>query len=195
MKRWPTDEGASVNRQYRRGVVLLYLLLSGIAGDARAQTFGPAKRTVDFGRDVKPILSNHCYACHGPDPAKRRAGLRLDRKEDALRTSKSGEAAVVPGYPSRSALLHRVTSDDDSLRMPPKRLDRRLSKAQVETLRQWIDEGASWEEHWSFVKPVRPPLPQVKTAAWPRNPIDYFILARLEKKGLAPSPEADRGTL
>jgi hypothetical protein len=172
-------------------VQLLDWTYSAHAADARPS----AKPSVDFTRDVKPILSNYCFACHGPDPAKRKAGLRLDRREDAIRQRKSGAVAIIPGASSRSALIQRVTSDDDGERMPPERLDKRLSKSQIETLGRWIDEGARWEEHWSFVKPVRPPLPRVQNAAWPRNAIDHFILAKLEAKGLAPSAEADRATL
>src|SRR5262245_52329724 len=195
-KRIPVSP-ASLRVDYRLQIAItavLGLLLPGMkaAGDGASP---PSKPTVDFGRDVKPILSNYCYGCHGPDGTKRKAGLRLDRKEDALRPLKSGGRAIIPGHSAQSAVVERVSSDDDSWRMPPHRLGKPLSKAQVETLRRWIDAGASWEDHWSFVKPVRPPLPKVRKSAWARNAIDYFVLANLEEKGLSPSPEADRATL
>jgi hypothetical protein len=154
-----------------------------------------APRPVDFTRDIKPILTNNCYACHGPDTSKRRAGLRLDHRDEAVRTLKSGTAAVVPGDSARSALFQRISADDDGQRMPPPKSGKKLTTEQIDLLKRWLDAGAKWEDHWAFVKPVRPELPPVRNAAWPRNPIDFFILARLEEKGLQPSPEADRTTL
>ncbi|HKB06072.1 MAG TPA: DUF1549 domain-containing protein, partial [Gemmataceae bacterium] len=139
---------------------------------------------VRFNRDVLPILADKCFACHGPDAAKRKGKLRLDRE---------GEARRVLG-PS-SELVRRITTDDPDERMPPKDSGRELSKSQADTLRRWVTEGAGWEKHWAFVPPVRPESPAVGDAAWPKTAIDRFILARLEQAGLKPSPEADRATL
>lgn len=145
-----------------------------------------------FGRDVRPILSNACFKCHGPDEATRKAGLRLDTFEGAT----GGNApSIVPGNPDASPLLARVVSHDPDERMPPLEVSKGLDDVSVATLRQWIAEGATYEPHWSFVPVQRPPLPPVKDAAWPRNAIDYFALSKMESAGLAPSPEADRRTL
>jgi hypothetical protein len=140
---------------------------------------------VRFNRDVKPILAENCFACHGPDRGRRKGRLRLDRRADAVR------AAVLPGDSGSSPLLARVTSDDPHEVMPPPRSNRaRLSAAQVEVLRRWIDEGAKYEPHWAFVPPARPPVPAPKRGDWVRNPVDAFLAAGHEKQGLAPAPEA-----
>jgi mono/diheme cytochrome c family protein len=158
------------------------------------------KPRVDFARDVRPIFQARCYQCH--DGRKHTSGLRLDVRSIALRGGDSGKPAVVPGHSATSALMRRVTSTDKSEAMPPK--GQRLSAEQIRLLRAWIDAGAVWPDalagedkagHWAFRPPVRPPLPAVKDERWPRNAIDRFILARLEKERLRPSPEADRTTL
>ncbi len=150
---------------------------------------------VDFNREVRPLLSDHCYACHGPDEHKRKAGLRLDRQEDAFRELKSGERALVPGDTNRSTLVTRIlTADPDEL-MPPAKHLKPLSPAQIALLVRWVAEGARWQEHWSFVAPVRPELPPVKDRRWPRNEVDHFVLARLEQSGFRPNPEAGRPAL
>ena len=153
-------------------------------------------KTVDFRRDIKPILSNACYRCHGPDPAERKGGtdgLRLDTT-DGILADLGGHAAVVPGDPDASELIKRVTSTNPDEAMPPG-AGKRLSEREVNLLRTWIKAGAKVSQHWSYVPPVMPALPTVKNSAWSRNEIDRFILARLEREGLAPSPEADRATL
>jgi len=161
---------------------------------AAAAPGGP--RTVRFNRDVRPILAESCFACHGPDRNRREAGLRLDVEDAAKTALRSGAVAIVPGAPERSALLARVTDPDEARRMPHAKSGRpRLSVAQVDVLRRWIAEGASWEPHWSYVPLARPAVPAVKGAAWPRNPVDAFVLARLEAEGLGPSPEAPRAEL
>lgn len=152
-------------------------------------------RPVSFNRDVRPILSNTCFPCHGPDPATREAGLRLDRRDDALATLESGSRAIVPGDLDASELVFRIEADDDSIRMPPRSTGKPLTPDQIETLRAWVAQGASWEDHWSLVPPRRPEVPVVSTTGWARNPIDHFILARLEREGLRPAPEADALTL
>jgi mono/diheme cytochrome c family protein len=150
---------------------------------------------VDFNRQVLPILSDNCFACHGPDAKTRKAKLRLDTKEGAFAELRSGGFAVVPGKPAESALVERVTAADDEERMPPPKSGKKLKPEQVELLRRWVAEGAVWKPHWAFVPPTRPALPAVTDAGWVRNPIDRFVLARLEKEGLKPAPEADKVTL
>jgi hypothetical protein len=149
---------------------------------------------VDFTRDIRPILANNCLLCHGPDPKARKGDLRLDTREGAM-ADLGGHAALVPGKPEASELVKRVTAADPEELMPPLKSGKKLSPREVELLRRWIAEGAVYSKHWAFVKPVRPALPAVKDAAWVRNEVDRFVLARLEKEGLRPSPEADRSAL
>lgn len=149
-----------------------------------------AEPQVDYRRDIQPILANRCYACHGPDGAKRQADLRLDVRKVAVRD------AIVPGKASESPLVERISSRDPGERMPPPNSKLPpLSAHEVDLIRRWIDQGAKFEAHWAYVKPVRPPVPDVKDTAWPLGPIDRFILRTLEQQGLAPSREADRRTL
>lgn len=151
---------------------------------------------VDFARDVQPILAERCLLCHGPDENDRKAGLRLDT-EDGLRASLGdGIDLIVPGHPDESELIFRAEVDDDTLRMPPPESGKPpLTDDQIETLRRWIAQGAEWSAHWAFRVPTRPALPDVSDPAWCREPIDRFVLARLEREGLRPAPEADRATL
>jgi hypothetical protein len=146
---------------------------------------------ISYDRDVQPILSENCFACHGMDTGKRMAGLRLDRAEGAYGRLATGHAAIVPGKPQASELVRRITARS----MPPAYSGKKLTAEQIATLRRWVEQGGRYEPHWAFVPPKRPPLPAVKAAAWSRNPIDRFILARLEQEGLHPSPKADRRTL
>lgn len=148
--------------------------------------------TIDFGRDVRPILSDKCFRCHGPDEEEREAGLRLDVREVAL------ESAIVPGDAASSEVIHRITTDDPDLRMPPADSGKTVSAEEVKVLQRWIDEGANWSEHWSFVKPIRPSVPPITNAIdhrWARNAIDHFTVRRLREAGLAPAPEAERTAL
>ena len=149
---------------------------------------------VDFARDIRPILSDNCFQCHGPDAGQREAELRLDTRDGAL-GKREDAAAFVAGKPNRSAAYQRMTATDADERMPPPDSGKQLSDAQITLVRRWIEQGATWSEHWAFVAPTRPEIPQVKNDRWVRNPIDAFVLARLEAQGLAPSPEADRVTL
>ncbi len=149
---------------------------------------------VDFSREIKPIISNACYYCHGPDPAERKGGtdgLRLDTAEGVF-ADLGGHSAVVPGKPELSELLIRVSSTDPDTVMPPTGHGKRLTPGQIELITSWVKQGAKFTQHWSYVKPTRPAHPAVKDAKWVRNEIDRFILARLELEGLKPSPEADR---
>jgi hypothetical protein len=172
---------------------LVIALISLIPGVSSAPALGAP---IDFRRDIEPIFVKRCSECHGPDLQK--AKLRLDRKAEALKGGKSGKPLLIPGRSAESELIARVTATDPDDVMPAK--GERLTPDQIDLLKRWIDEGAIWPDenlraHWSFVKPIRPPLPAVQQPTWVRNEIDRFILARIEKEGLNPSPEADRVTL
>ncbi len=148
----------------------------------------------DFQKQIRPILSDNCFQCHGPDNRTRMAGLRLDVKADALAARKNG-AAVVPGKPEESLLYRRLVEKNAALRMPPQYSHKNLTPQQIALFKTWIAEGAPWVEHWSFAAPVKPKPPAVRNVAWVRTPVDRFILARLEAQGLAPSAEANKRTL
>src|ERR1051326_6084640 len=171
-------------------VALAAAWLCPAAGAAQKE---PAR--IDFNRDIRPILSDHCYACHGPDERKRKAGLRLDREEDALATLKSGHRAIVPGDLKNSAVIERLRSRDPDEVMPPPKEGTPLQPNQVDLLARWVKEGAAWKKHWSFIPPERPPVPEIADRTWARNEIDAFIRERLDPAGLKPAPEADRATL
>ena len=149
----------------------------------------------DFTREVRPVLSNRCFKCHGPDEGNREGGLRLDLHDEATRELDSGSRAVVPGRPLDSELVARITSDDPDLVMPPPHTKVTLTADEKRILTDWVAAGAEYRPHWAFEQPVRPAPPPVVRADWPRNPIDRFVLARLDREGLAPAPEADRATL
>jgi mono/diheme cytochrome c family protein len=170
------------------------LSAASIAADSSPLAAKDAAR-VDFNRDVIPILSANCFKCHGPDGENRKSGLRLDRREAAISPAESGKAAIVPGKPDESELVRRIFAGDPDERMPSKDSGKQLTDAQKQTLRRWIAEGAEYKQHWAFVPPTRPSLPAVKRDDWPKNPIDRFVLARLEAERLSPSREADRITL
>jgi mono/diheme cytochrome c family protein len=151
-------------------------------------------KPVDFDREIRPILSDTCFACHGPDEKQRMAKLRLDTKEGAFE-DRGGYQLIVPGDSAKSRLYQRISAADKNKRMPPAFADRTLNEKQIELVKRWIDEGAKWETHWAYVPPKRPDPPKVSDAKWPRNEIDYFVLSRLDSDGLKPSPEADKATL
>lgn len=150
--------------------------------------------TVEFNRDVRPILSNNCYQCHGFDKNKRKAKLRLDVREDATR-ERSGKTPLVPGSVTESALLARVLSHHVTDEMPPRDSGRSLSDTERAILARWIEQGAEYERHWAYIPPRRAPLPKVNYKKWVANPIDAFVLARLESEGLKPAAPADKRTL
>ena len=150
---------------------------------------------VDFNREIRPILSDKCFACHGFDEKERKAGLRLDVREAALLPAESGEIAIIPHQAEASELIRRVTTAVDDDHMPPANTGKKLTPSEIERLKQWIAEGAEYQAHWSFVPPVRPAIPEVKQTDWPRTEIDRFLLAQLESEQLQPSPEATRETL
>jgi len=160
-----------------------------VSADAiRTGRGSPDPAPIDFNRDIRPILSDACFHCHGPDKAKRKADLRLDTEEGARKV-------IEPGKLDDSDLWHRITTKRDAKLMPPPKSGRKLTATQVDLLRRWIEAGAKWQPHWAFVRPQRPETPVTKNANWVRNPIDAFVLARLEREGLPPSPEAARSTL
>ncbi len=182
-----------------RALTLLAAATLAVGGTASADPPPPPKAApagkVQYARDVQPILSAYCFTCHGPDEKTRKAKLRLDLGDNATRKLPSGSRAVVPGDPKNSELIARIFTDNPDERMPPPGTKKTLKAAEKELLRRWIVEGAEYQKHWAYVTPKRPPVPTVKDTAWPKNPIDRFILARLEKEGLRPAAEADRYTL
>ncbi|MFM8496021.1 MAG: PSD1 and planctomycete cytochrome C domain-containing protein [Planctomycetia bacterium] len=171
--------------------VVLALAASALLG----QRSGAADAKLDFNRDVRPILSDRCFSCHGPDAEDRQAGLRLDLRDAALAALDSGATAIVPGDLAKSEIIARITSTDPDIVMPPPRLNKPITPAEAEILKQWIAEGAEYRGHWAFERVERPAVPDPKDSSWPKTPIDRFILARLEQEGLAPNAEADRVTL
>ena len=177
----------------RQRFQIQFLIIASLsfASSARAASLP----SIDYNRDIRPILSENCFACHGLDANKRKAGLRLDLREGATKRLKSGETAVISGDPTHSELLARILTDDADDHMPPAETGKKVTPRQAEMLRRWIAEGAVWKGLWSLEPPKRPDLPDLKNHAWGKNAIDRFILLRLENEGLAPSPEADRPTL
>ena len=155
----------------------------------------PGSGAVEYNREIRPILAENCFACHGADSAARKAELRLDSFEEATKAREGGKGVVVPGKPEESELIRRITTKDEDDVMPPRKTKKLLSEAQIELLRKWVAEGAQYEAHWSFMPPKRPEVPKVKNSGWVKNEIDAFVLARLEKEGLTPAKEADRRTL
>jgi len=169
------------------------ILLASAASLEGAELGLPDK--IDYGRHIRPILSNACFRCHGPDAESRQAGLRFDVREVALAALESGKVAIVPGHSDASELVDRISSADADMVMPPPSSNKTLSERDKQLLRRWIDEGAEYHPHWAFVAPKDQALPPVKLADWPRNGIDHFVLARLEAEGLAPAAEAERHVL
>lgn len=174
-------------------VPLALVLLNGHGPAVKAWLI--ETRAIDFNREIKPILSDKCFACHGPDAGSKKIRLRLDSEEAAKGDLGRGRRAIVPGDTARSELVKRITSEDESMRMPPVTSPHRLTEAEKNLLIEWIRQGAQWQKHWAFIPPARPKLPPVKSTTWPRNEIDYFVLSRLEREGMKPAPEADRATL
>ena len=173
--------------------------IEGSAAPAKGPAGAPAAAAlpakITFNEHVRPILANNCFRCHGPDPGAREAKLRLDRPEFAFAPREDGKPVIVKGDPSASAVVRRITSKDPEEMMPPPDSHKTLQPGEIALLTKWIADGAEYQAHWSFLKPVRPPEPDVKRKDWPKNPVDRFILARLEAEGLAPNPEAGRRTL
>jgi mono/diheme cytochrome c family protein len=169
-------------------LALMPLLLFASNGEAQS----PAK--VDFARQIRPILSENCFACHGPDEKTRKAKLRLDTKQGAFSPLRDGGPAIVPGKADASELFRRIKSDDEGARMPPAKTGKRLTPQQVQLIGRWIDEGAEWSKHWAFVAPTRPAVPNAGDG-WAKNGIDHFVSTKLHAEKVNPSPEADKSTL
>ena len=155
---------------------------------------GQAAQAVEFNRDIRPILSDTCFTCHGPDAANRKTKLRFDTEAGAF-ADLGGYRAIVPGDLAKSEMYRRISAKDEAVRMPPVYSGRKLTERQIELIRLWIEQGAKWQRHWSFILPQRPSPPQLKNKNGARNSIDFFILDRLEREGLSAAPEADKATL
>ncbi len=173
-------------------IVLLACLHSGGPFADAAET--PAASSVQYNRDVRPILADKCFHCHGPDAAARQADLRLDERGDAT-ADREGHRAIVPGEPMGSELIRRVLSKDDDERMPPLDSGPALTDEEIDILRRWIQNGAEYQTHWSFISPKRAAIPDVADPSWPKNSIDSFVLARLDREKQKPSTEADAAML
>jgi len=171
------------------GLWLTFILVCGVR-PLRAEEPGRLR----FNRDVRPILAEKCFHCHGPDAHARQADLRLDRADNAL-APRQGFRVITPGKPDESDLYNRITATADSVHMPPPDQERQLTPAEIDVLKRWIEQGAEYEAHWSLIPPERPPVPQVDGSSLPRNVIDNFVLARLQEQGLTLSPKADKPTL
>src|SRR6185503_9171194 len=156
---------------------------------------GHAADRVDYNQHIKPLLSDRCYACHGPDEKARKAKLRLDQKADAFRMLSNGVAVIKPRDPANSELYRRISSTDSDEKMPPPDSHLSLAPAEIALLKKWIEQGAEWTKHWSFVPVGRVIVPEASDAAWPINAIDRFVLSRLEREKLKPSPEASKERL
>ena len=174
--------------------IVLMVLTAALATSQQTAHAAAIPERIEFNRDIRPILSDNCFACHGPDENQRQAEYRLDIEEVAYREH-DGVRAIVPGMPSESDLFRRITSTDDDLRMPPSESHQTLTKDQIELVRRWIKQGAVWQGHWSFISPKQPDVPKVNNPKWVTNPIDNFVLTRLEHEKLSPSPEANKTTL
>ena len=178
--------------------LLLWPLLGPSVACHKDQAKVAAAQHLDFNQDVQPILAANCFSCHGPDPEMRKAGLRLDLEESAFNKRPGHPDAIVPGHPEKSALIKRIESKDPHYLMPQNAQGQAkpMKPEDIAILREWIREGAVYRPHWAFEKPARPPLPTAgETDGWAKNPIDVFVLARLKKAGLQPSPEADKAAL
>ena len=160
---------------FARTVIALFLSLSAVSAE------------VSFNNDIRPLLSNTCYRCHGPDEDERKGELRLDTREGAI-ADRKGSSAIVPGDLDASELIYRITTDDADDVMPPPKAGKRFTPEEVALMKQWVAEGAKYETHWSYSKPVKPALPSDVTA---QSPVDAFLLSRLLKEGLKPAPAAD----
>jgi Protein of unknown function (DUF1553)/Protein of unknown function (DUF1549)/Concanavalin A-like lectin/glucanases superfamily/Planctomycete cytochrome C len=176
---------------------LVSVTLAWVLGSTRMASAPPgetASKPIDFDREIRPVLSDNCFKCHGPDENQRMANLRLDVTE-GLFLDRGGYKIIVPGHSEQSKLYLKISSKDPGFRMPPVYANRTLTEAQIELIRKWIDQGAHWEKHWAWQTPKRPAVPEVEDKTWTRNPIDNFVQARLERNGLKHSAEADKATL
>jgi Protein of unknown function (DUF1549)/Protein of unknown function (DUF1553)/Planctomycete cytochrome C len=182
----------------QRSVLLGLIVLAPLAFAARvtpAESRTSVPQTIDFNRDIRPILADNCYACHGPDKNKRKAHLRLDTKDGLFAGKDGSPGPVVPRKPEESELYRRLITPDANERMPEPKSGKRLAPKQISLIKRWIEQGASWKGHWAYIPPVRPALPAEESSGFVRNAVDRFIVAKLRDAGLQPSSEADRVTL
>ena len=173
-------------------------LLVGVWSAVVAAELAPpaaAVSPIDFNRDIRPLLSDRCFACHGPDAAKRQGGLRLDEPAGASLVLDSGNRGIVPGDGAASELLSRIESTDPDLVMPPPHVGKPVTAAEAELLGRWIAAGAAYRGHWAFERVTRPEVPETRDPQWPQTPVDHFILARLAAEGMSPNGEAPREVL
>src|SRR4051794_36955145 len=184
----PKRQPHGMNSAITRRTITSFAILSFACTGLRAAQ--GANAAIQYNRDVRPILFENCFSCHGPDSASRQAELRLDKREVALE-----KKAIVPGDADASEMVRRILSDDADEQMPPPVTKKKLTEAQKKLLVDWIKNGAEYQPHWSLIAPVRPPVPSAAGGGWARNPSDNFIAAKLESVGLTPAPEADRRTL
>lgn len=183
---------------HRPALLLAGALLGMVLGCHNRQAHVGTAQHLDFNQDVQPILASNCFSCHGPDPEMRKAGLRLDLEESAFKKRPGHPDAIVPGHPEQSELIKRIESKNPHFLMPQSAQGeaKPMKPEEIATLKEWVKEGAVYRPHWAFEKPIKPPLPvAVRNDSWAKTPIDVFILARLKKEGLQPSPEADKATL
>src|SRR5262245_19776659 len=182
-----------MTEQTLQRIVRAILIMLPMAISIRADS---VPQTVSFNRDIRPILSDKCFTCHGPDAANRKSKLRFDHEEGARIDLGKGRFAMVPGEPAKSELYLRITSNNPALRMPPAYAGHeKLTGREIDLFHRWIEQGAVWQRHWSLLPPHRPELPKVQNEGWIRNSIDYFVLDRIEREGLRPAPEADKSML
>src|SRR5688572_20867168 len=172
-----------------RQLLCLIAVCIAAAGEAAAQSGPPT-----FNRDIRPIMSDTCFRCHGPDSVARKANLRLDIREEATRPMRSGRIPIVPGDPGNSEIVTRIFAEGANV-MPPRSAHKDLTQVQKDTIRRWVSEGAVYEGHWAYQPVKRPSVPTIADATRLRNPIDHFIQGRLRREGLTPASEADKRTL
>ena len=156
---------------------------------APAPSPSPLPAKIDFNRDIRPVLSENCFACHGPDAKQVKGGLRLDQRDSTIKQAKSGKIAIVPKQPSKSELVRRITTKDTDDLMPPPESHKKLGSREVALLQKWIEQGAEYQAHWAYVPPLKPAVPGSQ------NGVDFLVQQRLKAINLKPSPEADRRTL
>jgi hypothetical protein len=174
-------------------LLLVAFSLASLVTIGQAQEAG--KPAPNYNRQIRPLLSDRCYRCHGPDAAERKGGFRLDQRESAIGKADSGATPIVPGRPEQSELLKRIHATDPDERMPPASLNKPLSAEEKQLLKDWIAAGADYQTHWAFVPPLKPALPEVKNQAWARNAVDHFVLAKLEQAKLTTSSRATKEML
>ena len=196
LRRRPSSSAVRLFRPFACVLSILFASASFANTSFAKDGEGRGEKTIQFNRDVRPILSDKCFACHGPDDEHRSARLRFDDEESAKGLKKNKKKrAIIPGDPDASRMIIRILEEDPDERMPPPETEKTISPEELAILRKWIEGGAEYQGHWSYEKPVRAAKPKVKNAAWGAGTIDAFVLAKLEAEGLAPSPEADRVTL